>query len=66
MQLNVLKHVHKKRHFGYKRCEGLLNKEFSIPNMQSKFFKNIAICVTCLLYHRKHGKKESKLHPLPK
>lgn len=66
MQLDVIKRIHEKGHFGRKRCQELLNEQFFIPNMSDKIDKIISNCITCILHNRKYGKQEGELHPLPK
>lgn len=66
IQLNGIKHVDEKKHFGCKPCHELLNEAFLVPNMSCKIDKIIAKCVTRVLYIQKSGKQECQFYPLHK
>ena len=65
-QFNVIKNIHECCHFVHKHCEAAIKEQFFIPNLTAKIDKILYNCITCILYKCKHGKQESKLHPLPK
>lgn len=66
MEEEVIKSTHENGHFGVKKVEEAIQREFFIPKMKEKVKKCIQNCVRCILAERKHGKHEGFLHPIDK
>lgn len=66
MQYDVIKQAHEQGHFGWKKIEFALKREFWFPNMRQKIQKVIGNCVKCLLAERKYGKSDGLLNPIEK
>jgi transposase InsO family protein/ribonuclease HI len=66
MQIEVIRKVHEQGHFGIKKMEELVSREFYIPKLRQKLENCMKSCVTCILCERKRGKQEGFLHPLDK
>lgn len=66
MELQILKSVHDKGHFGVKKMVELIEREYFIPDVGKKCELWIKNCVSCILGNRKEGKQEGFLNPIPK
>jgi len=66
MQIDIVKKIHQKGHFGAAKTEDLLKQEFFIPQARKHIEHVIANCVECILVNRKRGKGEGLLNPIPK
>lgn len=66
MQTEIIRKQHERGHFGVKKTEELIKREFYIDNLQEKIRTHIANCVECILASRKTGKKEGFLNPIDK
>ncbi|KAG5323406.1 TF26 protein, partial [Pseudoatta argentina] len=66
MQVDIIKQTHERGHFGVRKTEQLLKREFWFSEMRKKIDKVIKNCITCILAERKHGKQEGFLRNIPK
>ena len=66
LQAEIIKDCHEQGHFGVRKTQELLEREFWMPKMKPKIQSVLACCVTCILATRKGGKAEGFLHPIPK
>lgn len=66
MEIEVIRNAHDNGHFGMKRVEESLNKQFFIPKAKEKIQRVISSCVPCILSERKYGKGEGFLHSIEK
>lgn len=66
MYQDVISRAHQQGHFGVKKTEELIKKEFFIPKLIEKIEYCIRCCIPCILMKRKYGKAEGKLYPIPK
>lgn len=66
MQSEVIRKIHDDGHFGTKKTEEIVRREFHIPKLKEKILKVITNCIKCILVNRKEGKQEGLLHPIPK
>lgn len=66
MEVEVIRAAHENGHFGIKKVEECLNKQFFIAKGKEKIQQVISSCVPCILGERKHGKGEGFLHSIEK
>lgn len=66
LQTEIIRTAHEPGHFGAKKTESLINKNYFIPKVRKKVEEYIASCVSCILGNRKQGKQEGLLNPIPK
>ncbi|CAK1586402.1 unnamed protein product [Parnassius mnemosyne] len=66
MQNEVIRKKHDYGHFGVRKTEELVSREYYVENLKEKIRKVIDNCVECILIEQKKGKKEGFLHPLDK
>lgn len=66
METEVIRSAHENGHFGVKRVEEIVNKQFFIPKIKEKIQQVILNCVPCILSERKQGKSEGFLHSIEK
>lgn len=66
MQKEIIKGAHENGHFGIKKTEELILREYWIPKLREKITNLIKICIPCILAERKRGKQEGYLHPIDK
>lgn len=66
MQVDVIKQAHDQGHFGVRKVQKPLKREFWFSGMNEKIDKVIKNCLTCILAERKHGKQEGFLRNIPK
>lgn len=53
-------------HVGLKRCMDIIKKDFWFPKMSRFIRKYVMSCLHCAYSKSEYGKKEGKLHPIPK
>lgn len=66
MQSEIIRRVHEDGHFGFKKVEELIKRDYFIPNLKPKIENCLQNCIRCILGKRKSGKQEGYLHPIPK
>lgn len=67
MQTEIIKKTHDDNgHFGVRKTEEVIAREFWIPKIKQKITKIIQNCVPCILAERKSGKKEGWLNTIDK
>ena len=66
MHSEIIKEIHKKDHFVFKKTEEILKRGFFIPGLKKKDENVISKCVKYILCNKKSGKKEEFLNPIPK
>ncbi|CAK1603490.1 unnamed protein product [Parnassius mnemosyne] len=66
MQNEIIRKKHDYGHFGVRKTEELVSREYYVENLKEKIRKVIDNCVECILIEQKKGKKEGFLHPLDK
>ncbi|CAK1581582.1 unnamed protein product [Parnassius mnemosyne] len=66
MQNEIIRKKHDYGHFGVRKTEELVSREYYVENLKEKIRKVIDNCVECILTEQKKGKKEGFLHPLDK
>lgn len=66
MQREIIRRVHEKGHFAFKKVEELIKRDYYIPKLNDKIEFHIANCVQCIVSNRKRGKQEGELHPIRK
>uniref|UniRef100_A0AAG5DQC0 RNA-directed DNA polymerase n=1 Tax=Anopheles atroparvus TaxID=41427 RepID=A0AAG5DQC0_ANOAO len=66
MELEIIKETHEQGHFGVKKTKERIEADYFIPGLERKIEKCIEACVRCILGEKKRGKKEGRLHPIPK
>lgn len=53
-------------HVGFKRCLELIKKDYWFPKMTRFIRKYVASCLNCAYGKGEYGRKEGRLHPIPK
>ena len=66
MQREIISQAHELGHFGLKKTQELINREYWIDGLKTKIESHIRNCVPCILGQKKRGKAEGFLHPIPK
>lgn len=66
MSKEIIRQPHEDGHFGTKKLEELLSRDYFIPEMRIKIEQVRMNCVRCILSERKSGKQEGFLNPIPK
>lgn len=66
LQTEVIRRAHEQGHFGVRKTESLVNKDYFIPKISRKIEEYIATCVPCILSNRKQGRQEGLLNPIYK
>lgn len=66
IQQQIIKHVHDDCHFGTKKMEEIIKRQYFIPELKKKIESCIQNCIHCILGSRKSGKQEGFLNPIPK
>uniref|UniRef100_A0AAG5DSK9 RNA-directed DNA polymerase n=1 Tax=Anopheles atroparvus TaxID=41427 RepID=A0AAG5DSK9_ANOAO len=62
----IIRNAHEQGHFGVKKTKELIASDYYIPGLEEKIVRCIENCVKCILGEKKRGRKEGKLHPIPK
>ncbi|KXJ78025.1 hypothetical protein RP20_CCG005792 [Aedes albopictus] len=66
LQCEVIRRAHDNGHFGVKKLEDIIKRDYYIPHLSAKIKRQIECCVKCILAERKRGKTEGLLSPIPK
>lgn len=66
MQNEIIRKNHEKGHFGIKKTEEMIKREYYIENLNEKIKSVIDNCVECILTAHKRGKKEGFLNTIDK
>lgn len=66
IQNEIIKKSHDKGHFGIKKLEELLSRDYYIPDLRRKIERCIQNCIPCILGSRKARKQDGFLHPISK
>uniref|UniRef100_A0A2S2QL03 RNA-directed DNA polymerase n=1 Tax=Sipha flava TaxID=143950 RepID=A0A2S2QL03_9HEMI len=66
MHREIIQNAHGVGHFGVKKVVELLNREYSISNVEERVKRFIVNCVPCILINRKSGRQEGFLHTIDK
>lgn len=66
MQAEIIRKIHEDGHFGFKKMEELIKRDYFIPSLKQKIENCIQNCIQCILGKRKSGKQEGFLHSIPK
>jgi len=67
MEGNVIRSVHEEYgHFGVEKTSEVILRTFWFPNLREKVRSFISNCLKCISYSPVYGKKEGKLHHIPK
>lgn len=66
MQTEIIRSAHENGHFGIKKVEELILREYYFDHMKDKISSHIKNCVKCILAERKRGKQDGFLHEIEK
>lgn len=66
LQSEIIRRAHESGHFGAKKLEDIIKRDYYIPQLGAKIKRQIECCVKCILAERKRGKTEGLLSPIPK
>ena len=66
MHAEIIRTAHEPGHFGVKKTESLINKNYFIPKISKRIEEYIGSCVPCILGNRKQGRQEGLLNPISK
>lgn len=66
LQSEVIRKAHENGHFGARKLEEIIKRDYYIPSLSEKMKRQIDCCVKCILANRKRGKVDGLLAPIPK
>ena len=66
MEDEIISIAHREGHFSTKKTRELVEREFFIPNIESKVYKIVRSCIECITCDAKAGKAEGLLTPISK
>uniref|UniRef100_A0A182W804 RNA-directed DNA polymerase n=1 Tax=Anopheles minimus TaxID=112268 RepID=A0A182W804_9DIPT len=66
LQGEIIRRAHENGHFGVRKLEDVINRDYYIPSLAEKIRKKIECCVICVLADRKRGKVDGMLFPIEK
>ena len=66
MEDEIITIAHRQGHFGAKKTEEVIEKQFFIPNLSQKVVKILRGCIECIRCNAKAGKSEGLLSPIDK
>ncbi|XP_035894836.1 uncharacterized protein LOC118515170 [Anopheles stephensi] len=66
LQGEIIRRAHENGHFGVRKLEDMISRDYYIPNLSEKIKRKIECCVKCLIAERKRGKIDGMLYPIEK
>lgn len=66
LEVEILKRVHEKGHFGKRKMIEVIQKDYYIKNIGKKIEEFLLTCIPCLLATKKEGKQEGFLNYIDK
>ncbi|XP_037944267.1 uncharacterized protein LOC119677070 [Teleopsis dalmanni] len=66
MENEIIEIAHRQGHFGSKKTQDIVEKNYYISNINPKVDKVVRGCIECLVVNSKSGKKEGFLNPIDK
>lgn len=66
LQTEIIRQAHENGHFGVRKLEQIIKRDYHIPQLTAKIKRQIECCVKCILAERKRGKTEGLLSPIAK
>lgn len=66
LQGEVIKQAHENGHFGVRKLEEVIKRDYYIPQLTTKIKRQIECCVKCILAEKKRGKTDGLLNPIAK
>lgn len=66
MQCEIIRRAHENGHFGVRKLEEVIKRDYYVPQLAMKIKRQIQCCVKCILAERKRGKHDGLLAPIPK